>query len=116
MIMIVFKKKNFFNLNFISKNQTVADETNTELDMFRVLRDIIRDEVIPTHDENIEPTYLCVEPIRDVINQLFKFTNRKIVSTVLHNLNKYVELVYSKPYSEQLMIGKRIIKNKLINK
>ncbi|RGB35396.1 hypothetical protein C1646_623756 [Rhizophagus diaphanus] len=99
---ISFARNGLFVLIF--KNQTVADETNTELDMFRVLRDIIRDEVIPTHDENIEPTYLCVEPIRDVINQLFKFTNRKIVSTVLHNLNKYVELVYSKPYSEQLMI------------
>jgi len=73
--------------------------------MFRVLREIIRDEVLPTEDENAEPAYLRVEPIRDVINQLFKFTNSKIVSTILYNLNKYVELVYSKPYSEQLMNG-----------
>jgi hypothetical protein len=82
--------------------------------MFRVLRDIIGDETLPTVDENVEPTYLRVEPIRDVINQLFKFTNYncKIVSTILYNLNKYVELVYSKPYSEQLMIGKWINENK----
>ncbi|RIA95682.1 hypothetical protein C1645_872613 [Glomus cerebriforme] len=99
---ISFARNGLFVLIF--KNQTVADETNTELDMFRVLRDIIRDEVIPTNDDNVEPDYLRVEPIRDVINQLFKFTNRKIVSTILYNLNKYVELVYSKPYSEQLII------------
>ena len=80
--------------------------------MFRVLREIIRDEVLPTEDENAEPAYLRVEPIRDVINQLFKFTNSKIVSTILYNLNKYVELVYSKPYSEQLMMGK--LKNQKI--
>ncbi|CAI2172830.1 1114_t:CDS:10 [Funneliformis geosporum] len=97
-----FARNGLFVLIF--KNQSVADETNTELDMFRVLREIIRDEVIPSEDENAEPAYLRVEPIRDVINQLFKFTNSKIVSTILYNLNRYVELVYSKPYSEQLMI------------
>ncbi|CAG8481558.1 14612_t:CDS:10 [Funneliformis caledonium] len=85
-----FARNGLFVLIF--KNQSVADETNTELDMFRVLREIIKDEVIPSEDENAEPDYLRVEPIRDVMNQLFKFTNSKIVSTVLYNLNRYVEL------------------------
>ncbi|CAH1761786.1 14909_t:CDS:10 [Entrophospora sp. SA101] len=81
----------------------IGDENNTELNMFKLLGDVIRDEQIPVEDECFGPRYLRDEPIRDVINQLFKFTNRRIVSTILSNLNKYVELVYSKPYSEQLI-------------
>ncbi|CAG8469547.1 17843_t:CDS:10, partial [Acaulospora morrowiae] len=96
-----FARNGLFVLIF--KNQIVADENQAELDMFRVLRDVIHDQQIPVEDESLEPSYLRDEPIRDVFNQLFKFTNRKIVSTILFNLSKYVELVYSKPYSEQLM-------------
>ncbi|CAG8469401.1 8345_t:CDS:10, partial [Diversispora eburnea] len=105
-----FARNGLFVLIF--KNQTVAEENKSSLDMFKVLRDVIRDEQIPNEDESQEPTYLRDEPIRDVFNQLFKFTNRKIVSTILCNLNKYVEKVYSKPYNEQLIfdLGQFLIK------
>ncbi|CAG8439334.1 7443_t:CDS:10, partial [Ambispora leptoticha] len=87
----------------IFKNQEVADDNHSELDMFCVLRIVIGNEVIPAEDENQRPTYLREQPIRDVMNQVFKFNVRKIVSTILCNLNKYVQLVYSKPYEEQLI-------------
>ncbi|CAG8469783.1 6847_t:CDS:10 [Acaulospora colombiana] len=85
-----FARNGLFVLIF--KNQLVADENHTELDMYQVLRNVIQDQQIPTENESSEPFYLRDEPIRDVFNQLFKFTNRKIVSTILFNLSKYVEL------------------------
>nr|CAG8533934.1 14864_t:CDS:10 [Entrophospora candida] len=100
---LVVSAVNFLKSTFLKFARNVGDENNTELNMFKLLGDVIRDEQIPVEDECFGPRYLRDEPIRDVINQLFKFTNRRIVSTILSNLNKYVELVYSKPYSEQLI-------------
>ncbi|CAG8457974.1 9817_t:CDS:10 [Paraglomus occultum] len=96
-----FSKNGLFVL--ILKNQAVADSSNTELDMFWVLRIVIGNEIISSEDEGNGPVYLKEQPIRDVMNQLFKLTNRRVFSTILFNVNKYVESVYSKPYSEQLL-------------
>ena len=73
--------------------------------MFWVLRIVIGNETIPSEDESNGPVYLKEQPIRDVMNQLFKLTNRRVFSTILLNINKYIESVYSKPYSEQLLNG-----------
>ncbi|CAG8454894.1 2892_t:CDS:10 [Ambispora gerdemannii] len=97
----------------IFKNQEVANDNHTELDMFRVLRKVIGNEIIPAEDENQSPTFLREQPIRDVMNQVFKFNVRKIVSTILCNLNKYVQLVYSEPYDEQLIVDVGVFFNKL---
>ncbi|CAG8726866.1 4707_t:CDS:2, partial [Gigaspora rosea] len=91
----------------LAMDQAVANDDNEELDMFKVLQDVIGDEQI-TSEEASGPIYLRDEPVRDVFNQLFKFTNKTAVSSVLCSLNKYVELVHSKLFDDKLINGKRI--------
>ncbi|KAG9290997.1 hypothetical protein G9A89_012869 [Geosiphon pyriformis] len=106
-----FAKNGLFVLIF--KNQAVADENHTELDMFRVLRKVIVNEMIPSEGENQEFTYLREQPIRDVMNRVFDFNVRQVASTILCNLNKYVQLVYPQPYGEQLIVDLSLFITKL---
>ncbi|CAG8667596.1 14088_t:CDS:2, partial [Dentiscutata heterogama] len=100
MAFLTFARHGLFVLIF--KDQAVASDDTEELDMFKVLQDVIRDEQI-TSEEASGPIYLRDEPIRDVFNQLFKFTNKSAVSSVLRSLNKYVELVHSKSFDDNLV-------------
>ncbi|RIB13957.1 hypothetical protein C2G38_2097116 [Gigaspora rosea] len=97
---LTFARHGLFVLIF--KDQAVANDDNEELDMFKVLQDVIGDEQI-TSEEASGPIYLRDEPVRDVFNQLFKFTNKTAVSSVLCSLNKYVELVHSKLFDDKLI-------------
>ncbi|CAG8570339.1 6834_t:CDS:10 [Dentiscutata erythropus] len=97
---LTFARHGLFVLIF--KDQAVASDDTEELDMFKVLQDVIRDEQI-TSEEASGPIYLRDEPIRDVFHQLFKFTNKLAVSSVLRSLNKYVELVHSKSFDDNLV-------------
>lgn len=54
-----------------------------------------------------EPIYLRDQPVRDVLEKLLnQQMERKAFSTILFNMNRYVELVHSRPYSEIVLIGK----------
>ncbi|CAG8478999.1 10492_t:CDS:10 [Cetraspora pellucida] len=95
-----FARNGLFVLIF--KDQAVANDDVEELDIFKVLQDVIRDEQMTSEDAS-GPAYLRDEPVRDVFNQLFKFTNKSAVSSVLRSLNKYVELVHSKLFNDTLI-------------
>ncbi|RUP45188.1 hypothetical protein BC936DRAFT_148508, partial [Jimgerdemannia flammicorona] len=89
----------------VFKNQAVSDENNQDVELFYVLRTVIDPEDVVMEEGMTEPIYLRDQPVRDVLEKLLnQQMEKRAFSTVLFNMNRYVELVHSKPYSESVLI------------
>ncbi|KAL1919528.1 uncharacterized protein VTP21DRAFT_2221 [Calcarisporiella thermophila] len=98
---ISYAKNGLFLLVF--KNQAASDENTAEYDLFFVLGQAIVDKQLP-NPVTEEPVYLRDEVVRDVIKRLLEQNMEKgVISIVLRNLSRYVELVHPKGYPDSLL-------------